>query len=297
MAVRCEPLCFRGYGNPAHPSLAGKVFSTTRVGSWSAQTSRAPPSWVGPCGCPHPGDSHSSDLCPRPGSLNSRQPWTWADFPAKGWTGSSITFLATYVCGTHAHGPCTRMCAHSHTPTDPLQAVSPPYTCWWALGGLTPPPAPLSIPWAERASALACPSLLWTLERSPQAEGVVPEAQGRTLMWAAGHKVETHVRAGSDTWLCSQASGQAQGPLPWCLRHMQPLWPLGCLETWSGFWHNFSLTLLAGPASHPRCQTCSQESTVPPGLFAVPTHHSCQAGDLLSLANPVHLWLPHTSNL
>lgn len=120
---------FRGYGNPAHPSLAGKVFSTTRVSSWSAQTSQAPPSWVGPCGCPHPGDSHSSDLCPRPGSLNSRQPWTWADFPAKGWTGSSITSLATYVCGTHAHGPCTRVCAHSHTPTDPLQAVSPPYTC------------------------------------------------------------------------------------------------------------------------------------------------------------------------
>lgn len=87
------------------------------------------------------------------------------------------------------------------------------------------------------------------------------------------------------------------GPLPWCLRHIQPLWPLSCLETLSGFWHNFSLTLLGGPASHPHCQTCSQESTVPPGLFAVPTHHSCRAGDLLSLANPVYLWLPHTSNL
>lgn len=59
-----------------------------------------------------------------------------------------------------------------------------------------------------------------------------------------------------------------------------------------------SLTLLTGPAGHLHCQTCSQESMVAPGLFAVHTRHSCQGwGHLIPCQPCTFMVSPQTQPL
>lgn len=132
MAIHCEPLAFRGCRNLAHPSSAGKAFSSTRVRSCSAQAPRLRLAALGPAAAPSLWVLTVLTLCPSPGSPDSRLPWTWADFPAKGWIRSSTPALTACVWGTHAHAP-----TYTHT-QNALQAASPPHMCWWMLAGLAP---------------------------------------------------------------------------------------------------------------------------------------------------------------